>query len=76
MWGDAELHKQINSTSLNIQFVIPGEGIAKTIQKVTLQYINKYGFLKKLTDLKNYSFYDKGKVSLFHIMYFIGKQYE
>ncbi|MHB8854301.1 MAG: hypothetical protein ACYC6P_13230 [Ignavibacteriaceae bacterium] len=68
-----EMHKQINTTSLNIQIVIPGEGIAKTFQKVTLQYINKYGFLKKLIGQKNYSFFDIGKVNLFHIMYVIGK---
>ena len=33
MWGDAGLHKQINTTSVNIQNVIPGEGITKTFQK-------------------------------------------
>ena len=33
MRGDAGLHKQINTTSLNIQNVIPGEGFTKTFQK-------------------------------------------
>jgi hypothetical protein len=67
------LLKQINTTSLNIQIVIPGEEIAKTFQEIKPQHINRSDFLKKLIGLKNYSFFDIGKVDLFHIMYVIGK---
>lgn len=33
MWGDAGLQTNINTTSQNIQIVIPGEGIANSFQK-------------------------------------------
>ena len=41
------MHKQINTTSLNIQNVIPGEGITKTFQKnKTRQGFLEYSSLK------------------------------
>ncbi len=49
MWGDAGLQTNINTTSQNIQIVIPGEGIAKTFQEnKPIQELLEHGSVKTM----------------------------